>query len=183
MAVLREKYARFASNVVEISWLLRNVTFRAQLFVNHLTINNTERTDHNHLKSQNFWYSICQLVLRKRAQTSICWKFVVLAFDDFKDKFLRIVYSRKDHNIKGHSDCLSAAYRREFQEIEKFTKCFKLWSLFKLLVVTYYEYFTSPLKDWSIMLKKALMLWYSFQRRQPDFTTARYFFFFLTGDI
>lgn len=150
------------------------MTFRAQSFVNHLTINNTERTDHNHLKSQ--------LVMRKMAQTSVCWKFVVLAFDDFKDKFLRIVYSRKDHNIKGHSDCLSAAYRREFQEIEKFTKCFNLWSLFKLLVVTYYEYLTSPLKDWSIMLKKALILWYSFQRRQTDFTT-RYFFFFFTGDI
>lgn len=67
---------------------LRNVTFRAQLFVNHLTINNMERMDHNHLKSQNFWYSICQLVMGKRAQTK---------------------HSRKDHNNKGHSDCLSAA--------------------------------------------------------------------------
>jgi hypothetical protein len=92
----------FIERFTKLSDFLRNIIFRVQLFVNHLTIKNNQRVDHNHLNQQNFWYSVCQVIMGERVTNGhYIDNFVVLAFDDFTTPFPLIVYKRKDAGIKG----------------------------------------------------------------------------------
>ena len=109
-SILREEHAPLIQRIATLSDFIRDVTFRAQLFVNYLSVENKEKLNHNHLKSQNFWYAVCQLVMgEKVTNKDYVDNFVVLAFDDFKTAFGSIIYDRKRNCITGHSDSLSAA--------------------------------------------------------------------------
>ncbi|CAO3668539.1 unnamed protein product [Rhizopus microsporus] len=109
-SILREEHAPLIQRIATLPDFIRNVTFRAQLFVNYLSVENKEKLNHNHLKSQNFWYAVCQLVMgEKVTNKDYVDNFVVLAFDDFKTAFGSIIYDRKRNCITGHSDSLSAA--------------------------------------------------------------------------
>ncbi|CEP17421.1 hypothetical protein [Parasitella parasitica] len=97
-SILRKEYTSFTQRV------------RAQIFINHLTVENKDRLDYDHTKEQNFWYSVCRLVMEEKVTNkNYLDNFVVLAFDGFKSTFPSITYSRKDTKVKGHSDSLSAA--------------------------------------------------------------------------
>lgn len=109
-SILRQQYHPFIERVTALSDFIRNVVFRAQLFVNYVTVQNKESIDHNYLKEQNFWYSVCQLIMSEKVTNKdFVNNFLVLAFDEFKTAFPSIIYSRKEARVKGHSDSLTAA--------------------------------------------------------------------------
>ncbi|KAI8968405.1 hypothetical protein BDF20DRAFT_793511, partial [Mycotypha africana] len=93
--------------IIQLAEFTRQVVYRAQLFVNyHITDNYQTMTGHPYLYEQNFWCSICKLILGKQVRNQQYMDMsVTLAFDDFKSKFPTIVYSLK----KGYSDSMAAA--------------------------------------------------------------------------
>ncbi|KAI8971607.1 hypothetical protein BDF20DRAFT_825415 [Mycotypha africana] len=109
---MRPAFAQVATeNIIKLAEFTRQVVYRAQLFVNYYITDNYETTTgHPYLYEQNFWYSICKLILGKRVRNrQYMGMSVTLAFDDFKSKFPTIVYSLKTHPVKGYSDSLAAA--------------------------------------------------------------------------
>ncbi|KAI8991670.1 hypothetical protein BDF20DRAFT_950608 [Mycotypha africana] len=110
--LMRPAFAQVATeNIIKLAEFTRQVVYRAQLFVNYYITDNYETTTgHPYLYEQNFWYSICKLILGKRVRNRQYMDMsVTLAFDDFKSKFPTIVYSLKTHPMKGYSDSLAAA--------------------------------------------------------------------------
>ncbi|RCH93528.1 hypothetical protein CU097_009585 [Rhizopus azygosporus] len=87
--VIRPEYKEsFTEKIVKLSAFIRNVLFRAQLFVNAYIVNNKGSVDLAVITQQNFWYAISQLIMAVHPS---------------------IVFSIKDNPIKGYSDALSAA--------------------------------------------------------------------------
>ncbi|KAI9309771.1 hypothetical protein BX666DRAFT_2050499 [Dichotomocladium elegans] len=110
--LFEDAFAQVATeNIIKLAEFTRQVVYRAQLFVNYYITDNYETTTgHPYLYEQNFWYSICKLILGKRVRNRQYMDMsVTLAFDDFKSKFPTIVYSLKTHPMKGYSDSLAAA--------------------------------------------------------------------------
>ncbi|CAO3673669.1 unnamed protein product [Rhizopus microsporus] len=58
-------YERFARKVY-LDAVIRNVLFRAQLFVNAYIVNNKDSTDSVVITQQNFWYAISQLIMGQK---------------------------------------------------------------------------------------------------------------------
>jgi hypothetical protein len=64
-SVIKPGYkALFTNNVTKLSTFIRNVIFRAQIFVNCYIIEKRQDnfTD-SYIFQRNFWYSICQLIM------------------------------------------------------------------------------------------------------------------------
>ncbi|ORE06611.1 hypothetical protein BCV72DRAFT_328462 [Rhizopus microsporus var. microsporus] len=109
--VIRPEYKKsFTEKIVKLSAFIRNVLFRAQLFVNAYIVNNKDSTDLAVITQQNFWYAISQLIMgQKITNRTYISNNVSLGFEDFKAVHPPIVFSLKGNPIKGYSDALSAA--------------------------------------------------------------------------
>jgi hypothetical protein len=67
-SVLKPEYRDiFTRNVTKLSDSIRNVVFRAQIFINAYVIEHKEEYAHSSLFDNNFWYSICQMVMCKKS--------------------------------------------------------------------------------------------------------------------
>ncbi|KAI9482903.1 MAG: hypothetical protein EXX96DRAFT_536277 [Benjaminiella poitrasii] len=89
---------------------IRQVTFRVQLFVNSTVINNSDLSIQLQLCDGNFWYSICQLIMRKdMTNKNYVDHYVALAVNDTRQQFPSIVYPLSQRKIKRYSDPLAAA--------------------------------------------------------------------------
>lgn len=112
-SVIRDEYTTtFSDRVIFLSNFIRNIIFRAQIFVNSYICDNYESSgDLKAITQQNFWYSICQLIMGARVTNkNFMSNSIVLAFDDFKQKHPNIVYQpEQGTSTKGYSDPLSAA--------------------------------------------------------------------------
>ncbi|CEI86448.1 hypothetical protein RMCBS344292_00888 [Rhizopus microsporus] len=109
--VMRPEYKEsFTEKTIKLSAFIRNMLFRAQLFVNAHIVNNKDSTDLTVITQQNFWYAISQLIMgQKIINRTYISNSVALGFEDFKAVHPPIVFSLKDNPIKGYSDALSAA--------------------------------------------------------------------------
>jgi hypothetical protein len=110
-SVLKRKYRDlFTRNVIKLSGFIRNVVFRAQIFINTYVIEHKEEYTHSSLFDNNFWYSICQMVMCKRVtnNTTISSEMATF-FDDSKRRHPNIIYPLESNNITGYSDSLAAA--------------------------------------------------------------------------
>ena len=66
-AVIRSEYKEsFTEKIIKLSAFIRNVLFRAQLFVNAYIVNNKDSTDSVVITQQNFWYAISQLIMGQK---------------------------------------------------------------------------------------------------------------------
>ncbi|GAA5815459.1 hypothetical protein MFLAVUS_008971 [Mucor flavus] len=110
-SVIRHDYAAgFGDRVTFLSSFIRNVVICAQIFVNSYVCNNYESGDLKAICQQNFWYSICQLIMdTKVTNKTFLSNSIALAFDEFKQKYPSIVYNTElGAAIKGYSNPLTA---------------------------------------------------------------------------
>jgi hypothetical protein len=110
-SVLKPEYRDiFTRNVTKLSDFIRNVVFRAQIFINAYVIEHKEEYAHSSLFDDNFWYSICQMVMCKRiTNNSTISSEMAAFFGDFKRRHPNIIYPLESNNITGYSDSLAAA--------------------------------------------------------------------------
>ena len=100
-SVILEKVKRVCNHI-------RNIVIRAQLFVNYYIITHSENVVDKKVFSQNFWYCITQLVLKKKptnikvlpGDLKACW-------ESFSARYSSIKYDMAP--VSGYSHCLSAA--------------------------------------------------------------------------
>ena len=94
------------SRIVSACEDTHQVVSRAQLFINQYTLN--LKVHSNHIFKQNFWYSICQLVMDKRVTNSATLPEGLLEnWNLFKQSHRSIIYTK---NLAGRtSQCLSEA--------------------------------------------------------------------------
>ena len=84
----------FTEKIIKLSAFIRNVLFRAQLFVNAYIVNNKDSTDSVVITQQNFWYAISQLIMgQKITNKAYISNSVALGFEDFKAEHQSIVFS------------------------------------------------------------------------------------------
>ena len=110
-SVLRPSHkALFTDKVIKLSEFIRNVTFRAQIFVSSYIILNQDSDSLSAITQQNFWYSVSQLIMGQEVTNK---KFlsneIVFSFVAFRQTHPSILFTLKDHKITGYSDSLSAA--------------------------------------------------------------------------
>jgi hypothetical protein len=110
-SVLKRKYRElFTRNVIKLSGFIRHVTFRAQLFVNSYIIEHNDEYTHSYLFNQNFWYSVCQMVMCVNVTNdSTIHNELSTYFQDFKRRHPNIVFPLEAYHITGYSDSLAAA--------------------------------------------------------------------------
>lgn len=101
--VLRDEYkTKFTEKIVTLSAFLKEVIIKAQFFVNYCLIDNKELYNHKDIFQKNFWYSICQLIMKIPVtnKTYISQSFV-LAFASFSESHPSIFCSLKEKKLKG----------------------------------------------------------------------------------
>ncbi|KAI8970483.1 hypothetical protein BDF20DRAFT_826035, partial [Mycotypha africana] len=108
--ILRKEHEGFQQKVIELCRFIRDVTTRAQLFMNYYIIKNRNLTVQEYIYEQNFWYCICKLVLgQKITNKAYINHTVALTFDDVATDDPSIISPFKDQKIKGYSDAMAAA--------------------------------------------------------------------------
>jgi hypothetical protein len=111
-SVIRPEYKNiFVSRIIALSELVRNVIYRAQLFVNLYLVKDQESSFINVITQQNFWYSVCQSVMGIPVRNESYKNHeIILAFGEMKEKYSSIVYDFKSNPARDcYSDALSAA--------------------------------------------------------------------------
>ena len=94
------------SRIVSACEDTRQVVFIAQLFINQYALN--LKVHSNHIFKQNFWYSICQLVMDKRVTNSaILPEGLIENWNLFRQSQRSIIYTKK--LASGTIQCLSEA--------------------------------------------------------------------------
>jgi hypothetical protein len=112
-SVLRPKYkGDFERRVIRLSDFIRNVVTRSQIFVNAYVIENWDSYNHDYIFQQNFWYSVCQLIMDVKVtnKSTPLTPSISEAFEKFKLAHPNILYPMAYHKITGYSDSLSTAY-------------------------------------------------------------------------
>ncbi|ORE14247.1 hypothetical protein BCV71DRAFT_276345, partial [Rhizopus microsporus] len=94
-AVIRPEYKEsFTEKIIKLSVFIRNILFRAQLFVNAYIVNNKDSIDSVVISQQNFWYAISQLIMGQKITNKVSISnSVALGFEDFKAEHPSIVFS------------------------------------------------------------------------------------------
>ncbi|KAI8967153.1 hypothetical protein BDF20DRAFT_928839, partial [Mycotypha africana] len=89
----------FKSKVVEACSVIRNLVLRAKLFVNYYVSKNATLAEPKCIKcifTQNFWYSMIQLVNGQRPKNSrLISQQLLSSFDSFKTTYPKIVFPVK----------------------------------------------------------------------------------------
>jgi hypothetical protein len=113
LPVLRDEYHDITERVNVLVEFVRNVLFWAQLFVNNYLVNHYENmVVPTFIYQQNFWYSICQLIMNVNVTNkSYLSNAVVLGFSTFEQDYPSIIHSVKERHLRGYSDCISDACR------------------------------------------------------------------------
>ncbi len=110
-SVLRPSHkAIFTEKVIKLSEFIRNVTFRAQVFVSNYIIHNQDSPSLTLITEQNFWYSILQLIIgQKVTNKKYLSNEIVYLLDEFQQMYPKILHTLKDNKLAGYSDSLTAA--------------------------------------------------------------------------
>jgi hypothetical protein len=110
-SVLRPLHkAIFTEKVIKLSEFIRNVTFRAQIFVSNNIIHNQDSPSLISITEQNFWCSISQLIMgQKVTNKKYLSNEIVYLFDEFQQMYPKILHTLKDNKLTGYSDSLTAA--------------------------------------------------------------------------
>ncbi|PHZ12662.1 uncharacterized protein RHIMIDRAFT_251598 [Rhizopus microsporus ATCC 52813] len=97
----------FTEKIIILSAFIRNVFFRAQLFVNVYIVNNKDSIDLAVITQQSFWYAISQLIMgQKVTNKSYISSNVALGFEDIKAEHPSKTFKEKSY-ITRLSDLLS----------------------------------------------------------------------------
>jgi hypothetical protein len=113
-SVLRNEYRDiFTERVNVLVEFVRNVLFRAQLFVNNYLINHYDSTVvPTFIYQQNLWHSVCQLIMNAHiTNESYLSNAVVLGFSIFEQYYPSIIHSVKERHLREYSGCISDACR------------------------------------------------------------------------
>jgi hypothetical protein len=109
-SIVREDYRDILhTHIIQLSGFIREVVVRSQLFVNAYIIDHSEQQIPTYMFSQNFFYSICQLVIGKEISNANT-KFppnVQEYWTTFKSTYPDIIYPLR--GFTKYSDDLSAA--------------------------------------------------------------------------
>ena len=115
------------NRIISASDSVRQVLFRAQIFVNHYIILHSSEVIPAQVFQQGFWYSVCQLVNNKRITNGAGVPSDLIAvWNGFKNTHQSIVY---DVNLNpGVASCLSEACIQVATAylnavVERFEKC------------------------------------------------------------
>ncbi|KAI9470704.1 MAG: hypothetical protein EXX96DRAFT_490495, partial [Benjaminiella poitrasii] len=120
---------------------VRHIVFRAQLFVNHYTP--SLEIPPKHINHQNFWYTICQLIINKCVTNSTSLPEGLLdRWDAFKQRHRSIIYVRDI--ASGTSQCLTEACVQlstiytnhtveNFEAKARKYVCYRIQNIFKLM--------------------------------------------------
>ena len=110
---IREEYANTLKPVIVSACRdVRNIGFRAQIFVNYYVTLRSQQTEENDIPhcifQRNFWYTVCQLVNAKRVTLSTNLPPNMNAvWDAFRSVYPSIVYNKV--LAPGTSQCLAEA--------------------------------------------------------------------------
>ncbi|GAA5808627.1 hypothetical protein MFLAVUS_002019 [Mucor flavus] len=102
-------HTKLQSSVIKACSTVRHLVFRAKLFVNYYVLENHALIGAPKvIFSQNFWYSIIQMVSGKRPTNSVSLLQQLLSsFDQFKRQHRSILYTEK--LLPGISQCVTEA--------------------------------------------------------------------------
>lgn len=100
------------SKIIAASRDVRNITVRAQIFANYFITLRSQQADDNSIPhcifTQQFWYSVCQLVSGRRVTNSASWPTnMTRVWDAFRSFYNNIVY--RQQIASGTSQCLAEA--------------------------------------------------------------------------
>jgi len=100
--------ATIKSRIISACEDVRQLIFRAQIFVNYYILMHKDDIIPDCIFKQNFWYSICQLVSNRKATNGTALPSdMIPAWDTFRIKYPAIIY--KINLASGNSQCLSEA--------------------------------------------------------------------------
>lgn len=106
--IIRAEYKHvILTKIQTVSEQVRNIMIRAQLFVNYYIISHSNRIVDKKVFSQNFWYAITQLVLRKTPNQKFLPSDCLNSWNSFSSRF-NVTYEMVP-KIEGYSHCVSAA--------------------------------------------------------------------------
>lgn len=106
--IVRPEYkAVFLDKVQKVSEHVRNIMIRSQLFVNYYIIINADQAIDDKVFSQNFWYAITQLVLKKKPNSKHLPGNLMEHWNSFTSRF-NVVYDMVPL-VNGYSHCVTAA--------------------------------------------------------------------------
>lgn len=109
-SVVREKYQdQLRNKINHLSSFIRQVVLRAQVFVNGYIIDHAQDPISPYIYSQQFWYSVCQLVMSREVTNTN-----TNLSTDIKDQWAEFIgrYPSATYPLsgfKGYSDALSSA--------------------------------------------------------------------------
>ncbi|KAI7861232.1 hypothetical protein BDF14DRAFT_1910832 [Spinellus fusiger] len=91
-----------------MSGKLQDVMVCTQIFVNYYILFQNEQPVDNKIYTQNFWYSVAQLVLNKTVTNRINMIHnLIVYWESFSVRYPQVIYD--GHMDPGYSQCLSAA--------------------------------------------------------------------------
>ncbi|KAI9256409.1 hypothetical protein EDC94DRAFT_565497 [Helicostylum pulchrum] len=107
--IVRDEYADDLEKIIiSTSNHIRNILIRCQIFVNYYIIVNSNSAIDKRIFTQNFWYSICKLVLNQEVTNLKSLPDNIMTYwTSFKNIFGTIVYDVKMEN--GYSNCMTVA--------------------------------------------------------------------------
>ncbi|ORE03747.1 hypothetical protein BCV72DRAFT_181144, partial [Rhizopus microsporus var. microsporus] len=95
--------------IIKVSKDIMNILVRAQLFVDYYIMSHNGLIVDKKVFTQNFWYSISQLVLDKTPTNKKSLPDDIFSsWGNFSSRYKEIVY-RMDNPVAGYSQCLTAA--------------------------------------------------------------------------
>ncbi|ORE11917.1 hypothetical protein BCV72DRAFT_318120 [Rhizopus microsporus var. microsporus] len=107
--ILRPAHRNIKDKIIKVSKDIRNILVRAQLFVNYYIMTHNGLVVDKKVFTQNFWYSISQLVLGKTpTNKKLLPGDIFSSWGSFSSRYKEIVY-RMDNPVAGYSQCLTAA--------------------------------------------------------------------------
>jgi hypothetical protein len=107
--ILKPAYKTSITNKVRIvSEHVRNIMIRAQIFVNYYVITHANQTVDKKVYTQNFWYCITQLVLKKVPKnTKALPNDCLSCWNSFSSRY-QVTYDMTPV-VNGYSNCVTAA--------------------------------------------------------------------------
>ncbi|CEG79169.1 hypothetical protein RMATCC62417_13666 [Rhizopus microsporus] len=106
--ILRPAHRNIKDKIIKVSKDIRNILIRAQLFVNYYIMNHNGLVVDKKVFTQNFWYSISQLVLGKTPTNKKSLPDDIFSsWGSFSSRYKEMVY-KMDNPVAGYSQCLTA---------------------------------------------------------------------------
>lgn len=106
--IIRDEYKQAITQKIQtVCEQVRSIMLRAQLFVNYYIISHSRSVVDKKVFSQNFWYAITQLILKKTPNQKFLPSDCLECWNSFSSRH-NITY-KMEPEVKGYSHCVSAA--------------------------------------------------------------------------